>query len=267
MARPRKQQRPANGRRAVIYLRVSKEDGATKHGLPIQLAECLHYVERSGYTVVGEPFKDDGVSGAVKLANRPGLSDAFGVCRAGDADLIVAYNQDRLARKMGVFEEIPEEAIKAGLRLETTDGRVLTAKDDHINGDVMALVSAIERRRISERFYLARRERSRRDGRGSGVVPFGYKVVPYVESDQVLSRIEVDEKAAPIVRVLLNLRAQGETYQATADALNAAGYTTPTGSRWTVGHVQGIERREHLYRTGQRVWDGVRAEDVWPRIM
>jgi DNA invertase Pin-like site-specific DNA recombinase len=114
-------------------------DTATKHGLDVQLAECMRYVEQCDYTVVREPFRDDGVSGAVTLANRVGRHEAFATCRMGEADVIVAYNQDRLARKMGVFEEIREEAIKAGLRLETVDGRVLTAKDDHINGDVMAL--------------------------------------------------------------------------------------------------------------------------------
>ncbi len=63
------------------------------------------------------------------------------------------------------------------------------------------------------------------------------------------------------------MRATGQTYQATADTLNAAGYQTPKGSTWTVGHVQGIERHRELYCTGRRVWDGVQATELWPILL
>jgi DNA invertase Pin-like site-specific DNA recombinase len=215
-------------------------------------------VASKSYQVVSEQV-DDRVSGGVRLAQREGLSAAFARCVAGEADVIGAYHQDRFARKMGVFEEIREEAIAKGIRLETADGRVLTGKEDFTNGDVVALVAALERRRISERFYAARRTRSRKDGRGSGVVPFGYAPADV--------GVQVDPTSAACVRLLFQHRDAGATYQETADALNAAGYRTPTGRAWSPGTVLGIVRHRALYESGRRLWDGVTAEQVWPALI
>jgi DNA invertase Pin-like site-specific DNA recombinase len=200
------------------------------------------------------------VSGAIRWQDRPGLRKAFIRCTAREADVIVAYHQDRFARKMGVFEDIRDTAVDRRIRLETTDGRVITGKNDFLNGDVLSLVSAIERRRISERFYAARRLRSTKDGCGSGPLPWGY-----LRSGD--GELVLDMAAAAVIRRLLVLRRNGATYQATADDLNEAGYRTPKGSEWTVGHVQGIERHEVLYRTGRRTWDDVTADLRWPVIV
>ena len=91
---------------------------------------------------------------------------------------------------------------------------------------------------------------------GSGPIPYGYARL----TD---SSIAIDQHAADIIRTLLSLR-EKKGYQATADALNTAEYTTPKGGKWTVGHMQGIERHAELYRTGVRKWDGVKAEQGWP---
>lgn len=260
MARPKKPpKRPNDGTRAVLYLRVSKEDGATKHGLDVQQDTCEAYAAMKGYQVV-RVTKDDGVSGATPWDARDGLREAFALCVAGSADVIVAYHQDRFARKMGVFEDIRDYALKHDVRLETADNRNLTDENDFITGDVLSLVAAIERRRISLRFYAARRHRGKQDGRGSGKLPWGYRV----NDDGTLS---VDEDAAQAIRLLLGMRKHGKTYQQTADKLNAEGFTTPKGGRWTVGHVQGIERNAALYRTGVRKWDGVTASEPWPIIV
>lgn len=260
MARPRKDSGPkAAGTRAIVYLRVSKEDGASKHGLDPQRDSCHAYLAKCGYREVAECV-DDGVSGATPARERKGLARAFRLCRQGQADVIVAYHQDRFARKMGVFDDIRDLALGARIRLETADGRVLTHKDDFLNGDVSALVAAIERRRISERFYLARRRRSMKDGCGSGVMPYGYL-------RELDDSIVIDEHAARVIRRLFALRAAGMTYQQIADALNADGTLTATGRRWTTGTVWGIERNRELYTTGTRRWDDVTADERWPVIL
>lgn len=258
MGRPRKAQTARSGVTVICYLRVSKEDGATKRGLDVQRDVCLQYAASKGFVVVGEAI-DNGVSGAKRWQDRAGLFDAFARCVAGEADVILAYNQDRFARKMGVFEDIRDYALIKGVRLETADGRVLTHASDFLNGDVLSLVAAIERRRTSERFMAVRRLRSKRDGRGSGFLPYGYVRAPD-------GGVGVDEHAAIVIRQLFKLRAK-HTYQATADALNAAGYTAPRGGPWLVGQVQRIERNVSLYKTGIRQWDGIIAEMRWPIIL
>lgn len=127
--------------------------------------------------------------------------------------------------------------------------------------DVMALVASIERKLIAKRLYGGRRERSKRDGRGSGRLPFGYLRL----EDGTIS---ADEKAAGIIRRLLALCDSGLTYQATANQLNTEGFTTPRNGRaWTVGHVKSIERKRELYATGLRSWGGVEAGERWPALL
>lgn len=274
MARPRKQRQAGwHGTRAVIYLRVSKEDGRTKdgkvkNGLDVQRDAAQAYAESKGYTLVATK-QDDGVSGAVRLSDRQGLQEAFKLCEDGKADVIIAYHQDRLARKTGVFDEIRDEAIRRGIRLETADGRVLTQKEDFTNGDVMALVAAIERRRISERFYEARKRRSKQDGLGSGPIPYGYRLrVITDEMGAIIERhILIAQDTVPTITRLFALRDGGATYQLTADTLNREGYRAPKGGGWTVGQVQAIERHRELYATGTRRWDGVVAAQLWPVVL
>ncbi|MGZ6362191.1 MAG: recombinase family protein [Ktedonobacterales bacterium] len=259
MPRPKKSAKIGNGKRAVVYLRVSKEDGNTKRGLDVQREVCLLYAEQKEYEVVAIMDQDNGVSGATTLDERVGLRAAFDLCLADKADVIVAYKQDRFARKMGVFEDIRDLATAKSIRLETTDGRVLTHPDDVVVGNALAMVAAIERYSIAMRFLAARRHRSRKDGLGSGIVPLGYRRLPD-------GGVEIDEPAAKLVRELLKLR-ESHTYQETANILNERGYTTPrSGKPWTPGHVQGVERNLDLYITGTRVWDGITASQKWPII-
>ncbi len=258
MGRHKKVRPDGNGLRAVFYVRVSKEDGETKHGMEVQRADIDRYALGKGYIHVAS-FHDDGVSGATPLEKRQGLSEAFALCLAGQADVIVAYNQDRFARSMGVWEAIRNKAIGKNIRLETAEGRVLTDDKDQLMGEVMAFAAAMERRRISERFMAARAYRSQKDGRGSAPLPFGY-----VALDE--GGIGVDATAAAAICLLLACRAQGMTYQATANALNAGGHHSPRGGSWKVGLVLAVEQRADLYRTGRRIWRGIESAQVWPII-
>lgn len=260
MARPKKADREkAYGLRAVIYLRVSTEEQAKEgNGLEAQHDACTALAERMGYTIVATT-RDEGISGTAGIDGRPGLAEALTMCREHKADVLLCYAADRLSRSVGLFDRLRETLIKAGARFETVkEGQDFTRAESLLMGDIYASFAAEERRRIAGRLYGGRKVRSKRDGMGSGPIPYGYVRL----SD---GSIAIDENAASIIRTLLSLK-EKKGYQATADALNAAGYTTPKGGVWTVGHVQGIERHAELYRTGTRKWDGVKAELGWPII-
>ncbi len=258
MGRPRKATKArVRGLRAVIYLRVSSEDQAKEgYGLQAQEDACLTYAKRQGYTVVAI-LRDEGISGTVDLEGRPALSEAVRLCTNGQADVLLCYAADRLARSVGLFDFLRTTLIRSGVRFETAkEGQDFTRSEALLMGDIYAAFAAEERLRIAARLYGGRRERSKLDGLGSGPLPYGY-------ARNRDGEIIIEQRAAVVVRKLLTLRKR-HTYQATADALNAAGYTAPRGSKWTVGQVHGIERHRELYRTGRRVWDGVVAKETWP---
>lgn len=119
-------------------------------------------------------------------------------------------------------------------------------------------MTAEERRRAAALFMAGRRRRSRKDGRGSGRIPFGYRL----GADDT---VEIDEQAANVVRLVLSLRVD-HTLQETADILNAGGYRAPRGGTWTTGTVQYIESHTRLYTTGGRIWAGIESQQLWPII-
>ena len=259
MGRPRKTTSKTTNRVA-IYLRVSGEEQAKHgHGLDAQLDACQTYAKTAGYTVV-EVCADEAISGTKPVSARPGLARAIALCELNQADVILTYSQDRLARSQSVFETVRDRASKAPFRIITArDGQDLTAQENEIPGDVMALVASIERKMIARRLANGRRERSKRDGLGSGFVPFGYQ--------RTADSIAVHPDQAATIRCLFALRDAGKTYAATAKALNDNNMTTPTGKDWTTATVQGIERNRTLYATGNRSWHDVTAVQSWPAIL
>lgn len=248
------------GKRAVIYLRVSTQEQAKPghYGLDAQASDSEHFAVKQGYTVIAT-VRDEGISGTKPVGERPGLAAAMTLCDQGKADVIIVAKQDRLARKSGVFDEILDRAMRGRYRLEDTKtGQDLTSRANKIPAHIQAFVASIEAILIADRLYGGRQERSKRDGRGSGRLPWGYTC----SAD---GTIEIDQYAAPLIRQVLALRTQ-YSFRKTATLLNAAGYRTQQGGPWTSASVQRVEIHRELYTTGQRRWDGIIAAASWPVI-
>lgn len=261
MARPHTPVRKTSaGIRAVMYVRVSTAEQVKGYGPDAQVAACQAYMQRMGYTLINS-FQDLGISGTKAPGDeRPGLRDALAFCASGDADVLVCYAQDRLARKSAVFDIIRETAIKHRFRIETArEGYDLTTDESELPAGLTAFMAWYEGRMIAKRLRAGRVERSRIDGLGSGFIPFGYVLT----GDK---RIIVNDDAAKTIRRLFALRRKN-TYRQTTETLNQEGLRAPQGGEWNVGQVQRIEKNAHLYRTGERVWDGITAKAQWPRIL
>jgi site-specific DNA recombinase len=262
MGRPRKP-RPgaARGQRALVYLRVSTEEqGKPGHfGLPAQEEQCRKHAAQRGYTILAV-LTDSGISGTTPIEARPALAEALTRCERGGADVIVVAAQDRLARKAAVFDAIRDRAVKGHYRLESAkDGQDVAQRENQIPAHIQSFIASFERILIVQRLLGGRQQRSRLDGLGSGPLPYGYVRL----ADGSLG---IDEEAAPVIRQVLRWKQQ-DTYQATAERLNAAGYRTAKGHAWTPGHVYKIERHRDLYETGWREWDGLVASIQWPVLV
>ena len=260
MGRHKKPVRTANvGKRAVMYIRVSTAEQMKGYGPDVQASICREYIERKGYRLV-ETFQDLGISGTKAVDDRDELPKALALCAKGDADVLVCYAQDRLARKGSVLDVILAIATRAGFRIETVrEGYDLTAHESELRVETNSFIARLEWLLITERLRNGRIERSKRDGLGSGPLPFGYVRLPD-------GGIGVDENAAATVRRLFALRRK-RTYQATAEQLNQENLAAPQGGEWNAGQVQRIEKNVHLYRTGERTWKDITAAMRWPVIL
>lgn len=256
-----KKQEQERGTNAVIYLRVSTDEQAKPghFGLDAQLELCTAYCEKQGYTLV-EVAQDKGISGTKPIAERPGIERAITLCEQRKSDVIVAYAQDRYARKTGVLEAILSGALRYKYRVETSDGSELTDTNNEMLVAATSFVASIEARLIAKRLYGGRQQRSKVDGMGSGPLPYAYRRA-------ATGAIQVDEDEAHIVRAILLLRETNTPYRAVADRLNTQGYRTAKGTLWTAGSVETITRHESLYRTGVKTWGKVQAFHHWPAIV
>lgn len=162
--------------RAIAYLRVSTdEQAASGAGLDAQLDACRRWADREGCELVG-PYRDEGVSGATPLDERPGLADAVAELVAGDV-LLVA-KRDRLGRDPLVVAYVEMKAGTRGARVVSAAGE---GTDDDTPTSILMrrIVDAFaeyERRLIKARTASALAAKRQR-GEVTGHPRYGVQVV------------------------------------------------------------------------------------------
>jgi len=88
--------------RAALYARVSTDKQAEKYGIPSQIEALRKRCLESGWTPVldrdKDAFVDDGYSGTE--LDRPALDRLRQAAGEGRVDVVLAYDPDRLSRKL-----------------------------------------------------------------------------------------------------------------------------------------------------------------------
>ncbi len=126
--------------RVAFYARVSGEEQTTGRNIEQQVAELQDSLPRSN-CVVGV-YKDDGVSGAIPLAERPEGARLMTDAAAGRFELVLATRLDRIGRSVPDLRQVAQRLSNAGVRLQcqtmvfgqdsmrvrTAGGRLLNSK-------------------------------------------------------------------------------------------------------------------------------------------
>ena len=97
--------------RCAIYTRKSSEEGLERafNSLDAQREACAAFVlsqKHEGWVVLPALYDDGGFSGGTM--DRPALQRLLGDIRAGQVDVLVVYNIDRLTRSLFDFAKIVE---------------------------------------------------------------------------------------------------------------------------------------------------------------
>jgi hypothetical protein len=131
----------------------------------------------------------------------------------------------------------------------------------------------VKQRDANANRQAGRRRRASEDGQGSGPLPYGYvrakASMRTYEGDILAERgdIVIDETAARIVRRMFALQRAGHTAAEIAKQLTVVGTRTRRGGLWGESSVRAVLAHEELYRSGVRVWAGIRASELWPIIV
>lgn len=224
----------------VIYLRVSTTAQAVDgYGLDAQETACREYASRHGISITSV-HRDEGVSGTLEAADRPGLLDALGAIQDGAVDVLIVARLDRLARALTVQEAILAQVWNQHRSLHSADtGPILHDDPDDPMRTAMRQMAGIfaelDRGMTIKRMRDGRKAKAARGGRAVGPAPYGY-----LAKDGMLHLVPVEQRALTRMH---ELRHEGCTMAQIAEALAAEGHPTKRGGGWTSPVVSRILSR------------------------
>jgi site-specific DNA recombinase len=231
--------------RAALYARVSTDKQAEKYGIPSQIEElkkrCL---EKELTTVMDgdkDTFIDDGYSGAE--LDRPALNHLRQAVREGRVDVVLAYDPDRLSRKLYHQMILAEEFEKQGIKLEFVTQDMGDSPEDRMFFNMRGLVAEYEREKIRERTIRGSREKAKQ-GKvvNAGVPPFGFR---YNKEKATLE--EDPEKAQTLRLIFYTFANERLSLRQLAHRLNRLSIPTPKGGdRWRASTL-GVMLRNEVY--------------------
>lgn len=220
-------------RRTVAYTRVSSDEQRERQTILTQRAAIERWSLQTGTPIV-EWVEDDGVSGTVPLADRPGGARLLALVADGLAgtarrvDEVVVYRLDRMGRDtidvLRVVRDLGEMGTAVASVTEPLDASnpggqfVLT---------VLAGAATFERQSIVQRSIEGSRRLARDGVWLGGITPYGYRVegtgrnARLAPSEAIVPGLEMSE--ADVVRWIYRLASEGRPCAAIADALNARG--------------------------------------------
>lgn len=218
------------------YLRVSTDRQAEQgFGLDVQESAVQAWAKANGHRIVGW-FRDEGVSGSNGVETRDALPQALNAIHRGEAEGIVVYSLDRLARKLEHQEGILAHVWKdAGRVFSIGDGGEILEDDpdDPMRTAIRQMrgvFAQLERAMITKRMRDGKRQkRSQRGYVGDGSPPYGM-----ISKDGELVKAPDEQKA---IAMMKRLRRQGKSLREIGRALEEAGHKPPQTNR------PGIRRR------------------------
>ena len=216
-----------NGKRAIIYVRLSvedieKSDGNVSKSILNQLLMLLTYCRDKGLYVVGI-FYEEGISGSD--GSREEWNKTLTFCELGNTDIYICKSQSRFARSIEFVEKyLHKKFIEWNIRfLSIVDNIDTNNKGNKKSSQITAMTDQwrLEDQSVSTRStFKAKNEAGQWTG---SFAPYGYDEDP---SDRY--HFVIDEEAAKVVRDIYSMYANGLGYFKICKILNDKNIPTPS---------------------------------------
>lgn len=218
----------------VIYLRVSTEEQSISGlGIESQRKICREYVDRNGGGNFIE-FKDEGVSGSLRMEDRNEMFEGIKSLQRGDIFLVA--RRDRLGRN--VYQNIVAER-----KIVENKGTLISATQDL--GDLDPGMRKLMDHMLDafaefELYEIGRRTRSalqikKSQGFRIGRIPYGYKL----GNDK---KVIADDIEQSILNEMIALSSRGIPTRKIAMKLNVEAKRNRNGSDWSHVSIHKILR-------------------------
>jgi site-specific DNA recombinase len=246
-----------------VYVRKSTE----QNGLADEsksVARQVEHAERKGWTAAAEHvYVDDGISGALFGASRPGLARLLATLTPRPPfQALIMSEESRLGREAietaWALKRITDAGVRVFFYLDDRE-RTLDSPTDKVMLSLTAFAAEMERDRARVRTHDALMRKAK-SGHVTGGLVFGYANRPIFDGTR-RSHVErvIDPREAAVGRQIFALAGDGWGVKRIAATLNADGAPAPVPRRagrpggWAPSSVREVLRRD-LYR-GVVVWN------------
>jgi site-specific DNA recombinase len=227
---------------AIAYIRVSTDRQASEGvSLEAQQSRIEQWCKDNDYKVV-QVFKDAGVSGALSIAERDGLSDALAAIKKNKADALIVTKRDRLSRDYVESGLIDRECVKMKAKVIATDASSHgDSPEEMLMRMIMDAFATHERLVIKMRTRAALQHKKATNQKYCNQTPYGFEAVD--------GRLIQVAQEAGVVAEIQAARVGGSTLQTIADDLNTRGVPTKTGKQWQPATIHLLLKRSKLVLT------------------
>jgi DNA invertase Pin-like site-specific DNA recombinase len=226
--------------KVVSYLRVSGKGQVVGDGFPRQRCAITAFAAANGMVLV-EEFRDEGVSGTLGLASRPGLSALLESVTETGITTVLVEKADRIARDLVESELLLRTFREQGLRIIEADGGNDLTSDAGTSPtavlirQVLGAIAEWEKSGLVAKLRAARDRVRRERGRCEGPTRYGSQ----------------GAEAAGLQRLLEVATGPDGARRSLADIaaiLNAEQVPTRTGRPWARSTVQALLARHSAHR-------------------
>lgn len=247
--------------RAAIYLRQSKDTQGTRAAIDRQREDCERLCRQRGWTVVETLADNDTSASSGKV--RPGYRRVLDLMEERAVDVVVAWQVDRLLRRMADLEDLIERCERTGVLVTTVGGDIdLSTDAGRLVGRILGAVARGEVERKS-----TRQKRAAVQAAELGLPPsrrgFGYARAG-----------ELVPAEAAAVRAAYEMLLRGVPLGTIATRLNRDGHRTTRGHEWRRSDVRALllnprNMGKRSYRgniVADGAWQAIVDEDTWHAV-
>lgn len=262
-----------NSLAAVIYLRVSTKEQATKGGevegfsIPAQREACRRKTEALGAAVV-EEFVDRGES--ARSADRPELQRMLTYVREHSVSYVIVHKLDRLARNRLDDLEISLALKQAGVTLVSCTENIDESPSGTLLHGIMSSIAAFYSANLAQEVTKGLIQKAKSGGT-LGKAPVGYQNVREFDRGRERRTVVVDEGRAPLVQWAFEAYATGDwSLTRLTQALADRGLTNRATTHYaekalTKASVHRMLRNR--YYVGKVTWRGVEYDGAHPTFI
>lgn len=216
-------------KQGVIYARYSS-DRQNEQSIAGQVEVCTEWAKKNDINIV-QIYHDEALTG--KNDKRPAFQQMIKDAKNGGFDYVIVYKVDRFARNRYDSAIYKAQLKKNGVRVISAMENIADGPEGIILESVLEGMAEYYSANLAQNVIRGMGQRAEQGKYLGGTVPLGYKI----DKDK---NYVIDKSTELIVRRVYELYSDGVTIKEICNELNAAGYKTSTGKKFSYGSLHRI---------------------------